>query len=70
MSTIHNERTKLLATYFNGIAIAILVIGAISPVLSSTDKPPLIIALQIAICIVLSGALHYVASQFLGRMVN
>jgi hypothetical protein len=46
MSTIHNERTKLLATYFNGIAIAVPVIGAISPVISSEDKPFLIIVIQ------------------------
>lgn len=32
MSLIHNERTKLTATYFNGAAISIFAIGGFAPV--------------------------------------
>jgi len=34
MSLIHNEQTKLTATYLNGLAMAIFAIGAVAPVVT------------------------------------
>lgn len=31
MSLIHNERTKLTATFLNGLAVAIIAIGGFAP---------------------------------------
>ena len=33
-TTIHNERVKLSATFFNGFAIAMVAVGGIAPVIS------------------------------------
>jgi len=33
-ATIHNERTKLTATYLNGAATAVLAVGALAPLFS------------------------------------
>ena len=34
MSLVHNEQTKLTATYLNGVATALFGIGGIAPVLA------------------------------------
>jgi hypothetical protein len=34
---VRNERTKLTATYLNGLAIAILAVGALAPVIMRFD---------------------------------
>ena len=72
MSLIHNERTKLTATYLNGVAVALFAVGAISPVISvmnapSTTASPSVAAVA-AICIASSLALHYLARVILGRL--
>lgn len=33
-TTIHNERTKLTATWLNGLAIAVAAIGGVAPLVS------------------------------------
>ena len=35
MSMIHNERLKLLATFLNGLGIALFGVGGLAPVFSS-----------------------------------
>lgn len=66
---VRNERRKLTATYFNGIAIALFAIGGLAPAAGLlqglTSSRTTTIAL-IVICIVLSGALHLAARAVLG----
>lgn len=31
MSLVHNEQTKVPATYLNGLAIAVIVVGGLAP---------------------------------------
>ncbi|CAH1658020.1 Amino acid transporter [Hyphomicrobiales bacterium] len=71
MSLVHNERTKLTATYANGIAIAVLAIGYIGPVVSviSSGRTPSITDAVIAnACNAFSFALHLGARWWLGRL--
>ncbi|WP_428031451.1 amino acid transporter [Ancylobacter sp.] len=53
MSLVHNERTKLSATYLNGIAIAVMAVGGLAPVVSVLNggaAPALGIAAVSVIC--------------------
>ena len=59
MSLIHNERTKLSATFLNGLAIAIIAIGGFAPFVSGTWGWG-----KAAICVVAGVGLH-----FTGRFV-
>lgn len=67
MSLIHNERTKLTATYLNGIAVAIFAVGGFAPLVgwfnsgSGPGRP--VIALSV-ICILVSAGIH-LAGRFL-----
>jgi len=74
MKTVHNERLKLTATFLNGIAIAIFVIGTFAPAVQTalTMTVPggarsrtVVIG---AICIFVAGALHFAARAVLGRL--
>ncbi len=70
MSLIHNERTKLTATYVNGLAIALFAIGGLAPVFSSlytgaATGPTLFLMLVSVICFLVSAALHYLARRIL-----
>ncbi len=73
MSLIHNERIKLLATYLNGLAIAVFAVGALAPIFSNLygsssggqSRPVIAVAM---ICVVLSAALHFIASLILRRL--
>ncbi|WP_420962154.1 amino acid transporter [Brucella sp. IR073] len=71
MTLIHNERIKLLATYFNGIGIAVFAVGGFAPVISSLYSPngptPVLIFISL-VCILVSFALHYAASNVLRRL--
>lgn len=73
MSLIHNERIKLLATYLNGLAIAVFAVGALAPIFSSLygsssgGQSRTVIAIAM-ICVVLSAALHFIASLILRRL--
>ena len=62
MSLVHNERTKLTATYLNGLAIALFAVGGLAPVFShafGTEIRPLwTLAAAAVICLVGSAALH------------
>ncbi|HSI41256.1 MAG TPA: hypothetical protein VLA00_11990 [Xanthobacteraceae bacterium] len=40
VSLIHNERTKLSATYLNGVAIAVLAVGGLGPLITRPSALP------------------------------
>ena len=72
-SLIANERTKLTATYLNGIAIATFAVGGLAPIValvsSSTQVSALTsISLLTAFCIILSGVLHLIAARHLRQL--
>lgn len=64
---IANERTKLSATYVNGVAIAVLAVGGLAPLFAQRATPPinpvdpwLTPAISL-LCLCISGALHWAA---------
>lgn len=64
MSLIQNERTKLTATYLNGIAIAVFAVGSFAPTvaaLGAYTASPLTTRIVVTICLLASGALHLLA---------
>jgi hypothetical protein len=69
MSLIRNERTKLTATYFNGIAVAVFVVGGFAPLVtsfsSSRNGPTLTTSVMALICLLVSGGLHYIGRALL-----
>jgi hypothetical protein len=70
---VHNEQTKLTATYLNGLAIAIIAIGGIAPVFSYAlgsmpGLPAWVLATAAFICLIVSGILHLVARRILKRL--
>lgn len=71
-TTIHNERTKLTATYVNGAAIAVVAVGGFVPLFSVFGAGPaqsmFAIAAQLATCIGISAVLHSLARWLLGRL--
>jgi len=73
MSLVRNEQTKLTATYFNGLAIAVAAIGGIAPVLAyalgSTTRPLWIVASAAAICVLVSSVLHFFARRILRNLI-
>ncbi|WP_029349828.1 hypothetical protein [Bosea sp. 117] len=71
MSLIHNERTKLSATYLNGIAIAVMAVGGLGPVISVLNGgsvPALGVAAVSMICLAGSISLHFLARRLLGSL--
>ena len=71
MDLIHNERIKLLATFINGIAIAVFALGGLAPISSalygtSSFQTPILI--NSAVCLVTAFGVHYVGSMVLTRM--
>ena len=74
MSLIHNERTKLTATYLNGVAIALFAVGSLAPIFSyafspSSAQPLWLVASAAAICLGASVALHWAARRILKGLV-
>lgn len=71
MILIPNERTKLTATYLNGVAVAIFAIGSFAPLVSlasnNTSAPLLLIWIAVS-CVIVSFALHLIARRVLGRL--
>ena len=70
MSLVHNERTKLTATWLNSIAAAAVAVGAIAPSIAAvtgTTSPPLAAGLALFWLFVGAG-LHFGARAILGRL--
>jgi len=68
MSLVENERTKLTATYANGIAIAVFAIGTFAPSVASLSSPEGFLpetGLAATGCIAASAALHLMARRIL-----
>jgi uncharacterized membrane protein YkgB len=73
MNLIRNERLKLLATYLNGMAIAIFAIGGLAPSFSmlygnTASASAAFMVFVTVSCLIASAALHYVASLILKRL--
>lgn len=72
--TIHNERMKLTANYLNGIALAVLGVGAFAPLVaflygtSNMTLPAWVVPAGFVICVFTSFGLHWAARHILGRM--
>jgi hypothetical protein len=71
MDLIHNERIKLLATFLNGIAVAVFAVGGLAPLFSSlygtTEFRPYV-APNSTVCIFTAFGLHYVGSLALRKL--
>jgi uncharacterized protein YybS (DUF2232 family) len=71
MSLVDNERAKLLANYFNGLAIAVLAIGGFAPLVAfpfSDGRPFWVTMLIVMICIAASTTLHLLARRVLAGL--
>jgi hypothetical protein len=71
MDVIYNERIKLLATFVNGVGIAIFAVGGLGPLISSLNGPTgptLFLSFLSTICILIACAIHSIASTVLKRM--
>ncbi|WP_136686181.1 amino acid transporter [Falsirhodobacter xinxiangensis] len=69
--TIHNEQTKLTATFVNGLAIAVFAVGGVTQAIKALTDPATVNARSIAvtaICFSLAIALHWMARWILGKM--
>jgi putative Ca2+/H+ antiporter (TMEM165/GDT1 family) len=71
MSLVHNEQTKLRATYLNGLAIALFAVGGLTPLFSGlygtvpAQLPYWIIVIVSFLCFGASMLLHLRASRVL-----
>ena len=61
MSLIHNERLKLLATYINGLAVALFAVGGLAPIFQVSG----IVSVVSVVCFLVSAAPHYAGSLIL-----
>jgi sensor histidine kinase regulating citrate/malate metabolism len=65
---VRNERTKLTATYFNGVAIAVFAVGALAPMINAANMQASlwpVVASSVVICLLGSAILHFVARRIL-----
>ncbi|MDO5613625.1 MAG: hypothetical protein Q4G14_10355 [Paracoccus sp. (in: a-proteobacteria)] len=68
MTLIRNERTKLTATFINGLAIAIFAVGGLAPLFSAaygTSNAGWRLAVGSLACFAGSAALHLLARRIL-----
>ena len=74
MHLVHNERTKLTATWLNALATAIVTAGALAPlvaVIYGLSTPGVSSAYLVVLavpCFMIGIALHLYARMFLGRL--
>jgi hypothetical protein len=71
---VRNERTKLTATYLNGVAVAMLAIGTLAPLISSFSTaegvPTVATAVICSVCVFASGVLHLLARRLLKGLIE
>lgn len=71
-TTIHNERTKLTATWLNGLSIALAAVGGFAPFVnfaaSDGAEVPARTVIVVATCLIASAGLHLAARKTLGKM--
>ncbi|PZQ49614.1 MAG: amino acid transporter [Rhodovulum sulfidophilum] len=74
MKTVHNERLKLSATFLNGLAIAALAVGGVTPLVQALRtaeiSPGEWRGTLIAATVCFGGAvvLHFIARMILGGL--
>jgi hypothetical protein len=75
MSVVHNERTKLTATWLNALAAATVVTGVIAPLVAvvfgvstSGKVSPITFVLATLVWLLLGVILHMLARRILGRL--
>lgn len=71
MSLIHNEQTKLTATFLNGMALAIFAVGGLGPMVTAAygERGPSFFLLAMALyCLAAAFALHFMARRILRRL--
>jgi dipeptide/tripeptide permease len=75
MSLVHNERTKLTATWLNALAAATVVTGVIAPLVAIVFGIPtsgkvssVVFILATFVWLVLGVILHMLARRILGRL--
>lgn len=68
---IENERLKLLATFINGIGIAMFAVGGLAPVMTNFYGPngvSVIVMATSTVCILGAFAVHYAGNRILGGL--
>lgn len=71
MSDSHKEKIKLRATFINGLAMGVILIGAFTPITRAAYDPAItkdafaFMALSMIVCFGLGFALHYYATRHL-----
>ena len=74
MSLVHNERTKLTAGLFNGLAVAFLAAGSFAPAaalaygISNLRIGAAYLAPLILVCVIGAATLHWIGLVRLGRL--
>ena len=70
MSLIHNERTKLSATWLNSIAAAAVAVGGIAPSIAAVTGTlsPILAAGLVVFWFLVGAGLHLTARAILGRL--
>ena len=69
LKSIHNERTKLTATYMNGVAIATIAVGGLAPIAQNhfetmSDLEIGLFFVKLVLCLVASFGLHLGPATF------
>lgn len=70
---VRNEQDKLTAAYLNNLAVALFVVGGLTPpaaALQADQLPSLLLALVSGVCVVGSIALHGIARTVLRSLVS
>lgn len=74
MSLVHNEQTKLRATYLNGLAIAVFAVGGLAPAFNALyatapgRMPDWGVATLSLACLLISTAIHLAAMRVLREL--
>lgn len=69
LTLVHNEKTKLSATYMNGVAVAVLAVGGLAPFFTALTSargglavPPIVVISSLG-CWLTTGAIHWGARR-------
>ncbi|MDP4022951.1 hypothetical protein Q8W71_09980 [Methylobacterium sp. NEAU 140] len=72
--SVHNERTKLTASYVNTVAGGVFTVGGLTPIFAvlytnaTSGVPTWAVILISLVCWIVSAALHYRARVYLGEL--
>lgn len=71
MTLIHNEQTKLTATFINGVALSVFAVAGLAPFIAAVygaqGPRPLLLAMALY-CLGVSFVLHFLARRILRKM--